>query len=453
MPSRFAFSNPGSAAVEELTKILAERDAKKRQDFLDSITLKRENRNDEIQRASLDSIKDQRASVNEERQQRMATGIAGFLKPGQQLDDETSDTLKKGNLGILVQKSKGQEAEAALNMPKVGAEIQGDLSPDQMAAMDGALTGSVTDIQSRPTKAAVAPGVQQFTGTPDQQKAQKQKDALQAFLDDPNTPAAVKQALQYEQSTGKTAPAGMFDKREPAKSATVQEYEYYRDEETKAGRTPKSFDEYQAMDANRKKPVVPTPTDGGYSPKQVVTFNQIAGAYERSPLRRASDRTIVLRDAAKRIQENPADAASQLQLAYSWIQALDTYQSAVREGELQLAGSIATRWQTLGMEANKIVTQGAVMPPDVARQMAVNANELIRTIESGQKQVQKRFASHAKVSGVGKMWDEFVAGMGDSPADGAPVDAAGASQTRTIRNPTTGETKTQSSTDGGKTWK
>lgn len=211
---RFEFHSPGAAASNELTRILAEREAQKRQEFLDSITLKRENRNDEIQRESLKSIQDQRASINEQRQQTMATGLVPFLKPGQRLDADTSGTLKQGNLGILV---KGNQQ----------FKPEGDTE-----------TGGTMDVAD------------QFTGTPDQSKALKQKEELQRFLDDPNTPPAVKQALQYEQSTGKAAPAGMFEKNH---TGMVGEYEYYVEQEKAAGRTPKTFSEYQDADANRKK--------------------------------------------------------------------------------------------------------------------------------------------------------------------------------------------------------
>lgn len=244
---RFAFASPGAAAVDELTRVLAERETKRRQDFLDSLALKRENRNDEIQRLNADSLKANRQAIDEERSQRMATGVAGLLRPGQVVDDATADTLKQGNLGILVQRSKGQEPEAALNMPKVTADIQGELSPEQMAQMDSALTGSVKDIASRPTKAGVAPGIQQFAGTPEQVHTQKQQEALKAFMDDPNTPAAVKQALQYEMSTGRNAPAGMFDKPEHQKTATIQEYEYYVEQAKKAGEVPKDLITFEKM--------------------------------------------------------------------------------------------------------------------------------------------------------------------------------------------------------------
>lgn len=450
MPGRFNFQSPGAAATDTLVQIMAEREAKRRQDFLDSLALRRENRNDEIQHESLASLKSQREGLDEQRRQTMATNLLPMLRPGQKLDADTSGTLRQGNLGILVQKSKGQESEAALDSPtRVKVDIQGQTSPEQRNALDSALTGSVDDLQSHQTKEAMAPGEEQFAGTPDQAKAQKQREELQRFLNDPNTPPAVKQALQYEMSTGRNAPAGMFDKKDPQATTSIQEYEFDKAQRKAAGQPAISYKEYQDEDANRKA-VANRNTADGYKPQQVITFNQIAGAYQRSPLMKASDRTIVLEDAVKAIKHDPANPSSQLSLAYSWVQALDTYQSAVREGELQLVGALGTRWETLKLEANKIISRGGVMPPEVAKEIAENANRLVSTINSGKKRKEREFASQAKVNGIGDMWDKYIAGF-DEPVPAGPAEVA--PQTRTIRNPATGETKSQTSADGGKTWK
>ena len=157
---------------------------------------------------------------------------------------------------------------------------------------------------------------------------------------------------------------------------------------------------------------------GNWTPKQVQTFNQIAGAYERSPLIRAADRTIVLKDAIKAAKADPKNATNQLNLAYSYIQALDTYQSAVREGELQNLGMLGTRLQQLGVTVDRYVTSGAFIPPAVASQIATSAEQLAKTIEAGQRQKQREFGSRARVSGVGEMWDEFVAGFQAPPETG-----------------------------------
>ena len=149
----------------------------------------------------------------------------------------------------------------------------------------------------------------------------------------------------------------------------------------------------------------------GRSPREIATFNQIAGAYERSPLIRASDRTIVLSDAIKAIEKNPTDPASQLSLAYSYIQALDTYQSAVREGELGNLGVLGTRLQGFATALNRVAFEGAFMPPEVALNIAANSKLLVTTIETGSRRKRQEFGSRARVSGVGDMWDQFVGGF------------------------------------------
>jgi hypothetical protein len=150
---------------------------------------------------------------------------------------------------------------------------------------------------------------------------------------------------------------------------------------------------------------------GGRNPREVATFNQIAGAYDRSPLIRAADRTIVLSNAIAQIEKNPSDPASQLSLAYSYIQALDTYQSAVREGELQNLGILGTRLQSFVTQLNRVANEGAFLPPAVAQNIASNAKQLVQTIEAGRSNKEREFASRAKTSGVGDMWSEFTAGM------------------------------------------
>jgi hypothetical protein len=368
---RFNFVSPGAAAVDELQRVLAEREAKRQQDFLNNITMQREKRNDEVQRAQMESLTEQRDVMNQGRKLEQAKSIAGMMTPTQDVDPDTAQTLREGGLGILIRPSG--------------------------PAQDGETEGTVntTDV---------------FRGTPAQLKAKEDSQRKQEYLSklDPNSAEA--KALGYEMATGNNAPAGMF--AQPSKGAAAQEYEYYADQEKKGGRTPLSFDEYQARDANRKRPKPESMTDSGMNPAQERRFNSLASERARSPLMRAADRTVVLANATKAIQANPNDPASQLALAYSWIQALDTYQSAVREGELQLMGNLATRWQGLLTEANRVVSTGAVMPPEVASQIAANAGDLIRTIEQGRMLKEREFAARAKVSGVEKPWMQFMSEAG-----------------------------------------
>lgn len=167
-------------------------------------------------------------------------------------------------------------------------------------------------------------------------------------------------------------------------------------------------------------PPVSAMQGGGADPRQIALFNRIAGEYERSPLVRAADRTIVLDDAIKSIEQNPTDPAAQLRLAYSYIQALDTYQSAVREGELGNLGMLGTKLQTWQMQLNKVVSEGAFLPREVAQNIARDAKQLVQTISAGATRKKEDFAKRAAVSGVGEMWTSFAGGGAPSQTSGGP---------------------------------
>jgi hypothetical protein len=66
------------------------------------------------------------------------------------------------------------------------------------------------------------------------------------------------------------------------------------------------------------------------SSKDRTVFNQIVNQANKSPLIAAADRSVILQQAINQVKQNPNDAAQQLNLSYAYIQALDTYQSAVR---------------------------------------------------------------------------------------------------------------------------
>lgn len=174
---------------------------------------------------------------------------------------------------------------------------------------------------------------------------------------------------------------------------------------------------------------------GNYTPQQIARFNSIVESYNRSPLVRAADRTLVLQDAVNEVRKDPSNAVKQMALAYGFIQISDTYQSAVREGELQNITALATRLQQLQIEANRIYTTGAFMPPGLAQQIATTSEQMIKAISAGRQQKLREYQARARVSGVGDMWDVFAteAGIGAPGADtrtapaGAPTGPGGLS--------------------------
>lgn len=155
----------------------------------------------------------------------------------------------------------------------------------------------------------------------------------------------------------------------------------------------------------------PKPVATGLSdPQKVSTFNQIVNNMNRSPLIMASDRTPVLKQSIEDINANPEDAATQLNLSYAYIQALDTYQSAVRVGELGNLNSIDSKIGSLSNSVSQI-QNGQIVRPEVAKQIAAAAKSIVDTIDAAAKQKVSSFRSQARVSGVGSEFDQYLGGF------------------------------------------
>jgi len=161
--------------------------------------------------------------------------------------------------------------------------------------------------------------------------------------------------------------------------------------------------------------------DQALTPQQQTIFNSIVDKYQKSPLIQASDRTIVLENTINQIKENPSDAAQQLNLIYSYIQALDTYQSAVREGELTLSQNIESTFDKYKTNIER-VKEGKIIGDKAALQIADAAKLLVDNIKQGAASKEKAFQSQAKTSSeaVGNAWDNYIAGFKPSYGDTTP---------------------------------
>ena len=155
--------------------------------------------------------------------------------------------------------------------------------------------------------------------------------------------------------------------------------------------------------------------------EQLDTFNKLAKEFENSPLVKAKDRSVVLKSSIESIRKNPKDGATQLQMVYSYVQALDTYQSAVREGELSLVNSIDSRIGQLQGSIQKI-QNGQIVRPEVAKQIADAAEQLYKTINSGAEDKEKSFSSRAKVLRIDDQWSLYQTGY--NPNYKTPADKA-----------------------------
>jgi hypothetical protein len=153
-----------------------------------------------------------------------------------------------------------------------------------------------------------------------------------------------------------------------------------------------------------------TPNSELTTSQRINTFNSIVDDYNRSPLIAASDRLPVLQESISAIQADPNNGTLQLNLAYSYIQALDTYQSAVREGELSLVNSIDSSIGQLSGAIQRLQNEQFVRPA-VALQIADAAENIVTTIQDAAQQKAQSFASQANVAGVGNEWNQYLSGF------------------------------------------
>lgn len=163
----------------------------------------------------------------------------------------------------------------------------------------------------------------------------------------------------------------------------------------------------------------------GLTSSQQTLLNSIINKYNASPLIAAADRTVVLKNVVQQIQKNPENGPLQLSLVYSYIQALDTYQSAVREGELALVNSIDSKAGKISNYVQQI-QNGQIVRPEVAKEIAATAQQLVDTISTAAQQKAASFRSQANTFGFGEAWDKYIGGFQPSygssnPGTGATV--------------------------------
>lgn len=244
-----------------------------------------------------------------------------------------------------------------------------------------------------------------------------------------------------DQLSGLPIPPGAIPVGAPSSSSetdptSYKEYERSAAEAKAAGKPFPTYEEWLTIDANRKRPTTTIRMVGGtdLTPQDRTAINMIIGRYQASPLVKAKDRLVTLESNIRQIGANPGNAAAQLALGYSFVQALDTYQSAVREGELRNLNTIDSKLGNLQLWGQQML-RGELMRPEIAVQVAQAAAELSRAIRSGFQQKQAEFGSQAKVNGpaVEAAWQQFVAGLGGQSPTGNPG-APKVGDTKTARN-------------------
>lgn len=188
----------------------------------------------------------------------------------------------------------------------------------------------------------------------------------------------------------------------------VGEYLFYTKQAKAMGQVPMDFNSYQDVDANRKRSIAAAgvANDSGMNPKQVTIFNSLVDKQNKSPLIAANDRATILKDVTAQLSKDPKNAALQVSFIYSMIQALDTYQSAVREGEIGLLSSTQGMGEKLQNLPTKI-QQGSPLAESKVKEYIAVANMLTNSISSAANTKRKQFSAQAEVAGIGGAFQEY----------------------------------------------
>lgn len=177
-------------------------------------------------------------------------------------------------------------------------------------------------------------------------------------------------------------------------SGTIGEYNFYKDQEEAAGRTPKSFDEYRTMDENRKAKAAAI-TAGGLNTSQQTAAFKLVDDYEKA----SGDLPKVISNFNKvtAAAQNPS-AAGDLSLIFAYMKMLDPT-SVVREGEFATAQNAAGVPTQIANVWNKAVN-GERLSEFQRTDFINQSSKLYQAALSQQKQIDTTFSDRAGKFGV-----------------------------------------------------
>lgn len=191
-----------------------------------------------------------------------------------------------------------------------------------------------------------------------------------------------------------------------AATSSIQEYEYYKQQEEAAGRTPMSYEAYQTADANRKVLASTIAGSSGMTPTQQTQFMNITNNFQKDSLVQAYDKGQGLVAIADQVIANPNNAANQLKSLYVLVKNLDP-DSAVREGEIALANKTNSYLQQFETALTRI-GKGQVISPDTAKSLAEATKELVTAWETGVNSRKSRYIAQANTVGIGQAFNDYL---------------------------------------------
>ena len=158
-----------------------------------------------------------------------------------------------------------------------GEQLPSDIDPEVSSVLDKYQRTAKTFTPSVDGETGGTQDVNKvYRGSPDDLVKQRNRQAIEEYLKDPNIPDEVRKALQFQsQVPGVSMPAGMFGRQRPA---DIENYEYDVAHGYKG-----SIQQWRNEDANRKNPVQ-RPGTFGYSGTEPgtglpLTLNNITGKF------------------------------------------------------------------------------------------------------------------------------------------------------------------------------
>lgn len=175
-------------------------------------------------------------------------------------------------------------------------------------------------------------------------------------------------------------------------------------------------DKWQSSNAPRvTNNILAQPMPGStLNPRQAAIINPLINNYRNSAPVKAVARTAPLEGAIQRIKADPNNAFTQLNIIYGYIQALDTYQSTVREGEIGLTQQTMSLKERLKMRIQQ-VNDAKILSPESAVGIATEAEMLINDIKRSASDAARTFKAQANINGLGSTWDQYMQEAYEAP--------------------------------------
>lgn len=194
------------------------------------------------------------------------------------------------------------------------------------------------------------------------------------------------------------------------RSPAGKEYDDYVAKANAAGIVPMGWNEYQTADANRKARIAAAGASivGGtdMNTKQQAVFNTIVDKMNNSKPIQAQQRTDVLQNTINAVKSNPKDSANQLALIYGTIQILDSYQSAVREGEISLVQDTQGFKEKMNNLYDK-VDNGSQLDQEAINRYVKLAQSMINTTRETAELQKNNYRAQAQINGIQKPFSEY----------------------------------------------